>query len=113
VPPRGTNSLLAAGGESGGLCAFDESGRLAWVLPLRSAVCHTALLRRQQAAPLLAAGCKDGRLFLVTTEGKLASWFDTQAPLQELLVADVDADGHEEIIAATTNPARLWTVRAP
>ena len=107
LPGRG---LLAVGCESGCLCALDEAGQLAWNVPLGSAVTHTALVHRRAGLPLVAAGCKSGKLFLVDADGKPAAMFDCQARLQEMIAADLDGDGAEEIVAATADPHRLFVI---
>lgn len=112
VIPRPGGSLVAVGSDSGYLCAFDQTGQKAWGVPLSSAITHTALLRGG-AGPLLAAGCKDGKVFVVDPEGKLIAVFDSGSRLQDLIAADLDGDGLDEIIGVSAGPNRLWAARVP
>ncbi|MEN6644582.1 MAG: PQQ-binding-like beta-propeller repeat protein [Armatimonadia bacterium] len=112
IIPRGTGGLLAVGSDSGYLCAFTQTGDKAWGVPLSSAITHTALLKRGPDT-LLAAGCKDGQVSLITPDGKLAGTFATSGRLQDLTVADLDADGTQELLIVTASPNRLYVISAP
>jgi outer membrane protein assembly factor BamB len=112
IIPRAGGGLVAVGSDSGYLCAFDQAGQKAWGVALSSAISHTVLLRHGEA-PLLAAGCKDGKVFVVTPEGKLIALYDSGARLQDLIAADLDGDDHDEIVGASAGPNRLWTAHIP
>ena len=109
VVPRGGGDVLAVGSDSGYLCAFDQQGDKAWGVALSSAIPFTALVRRGDEV-LLAAGCKDGRVFLVTPDGVIARVFDAGARLEAMTVADVDGDGADEIALVTSDPDTLRVV---
>lgn len=109
VVPRAGGDLVAAGSDSGYLCAFNQAGEQAWGVGLSSAISFTALARRGDEA-LLAAGCKDGKLFVVTPEGELVGMFDAGARLEAMIVADVDADGADEVVLAASGPDRAQVV---
>ena len=110
IVPREKGGILAVGSDSGYLCAFDQAGEKTWGLPLSSAISHTALVRRGDRAPLLAAGCKDGTVFLVTPEGRLVGHLDCGARLEDMIAADTEDDGVKEVIVATSDPHRLYVV---
>jgi len=109
IVPRGEGQLVAVGSDSGYLCAFDQSGEKAWGVALSSAIPFTAMLSGH-TEPLLAAGCKDGRVFILKADGEIAAVFDAQARLEAMAVADVDGDGVAEILLATSGPERLHVV---
>ncbi|MBM4047435.1 MAG: PQQ-like beta-propeller repeat protein, partial [Planctomycetes bacterium] len=130
--PQHASDLLAVGSDSGYLAAFDEKGEKAWGLPLSSAIVKTGLLRSPQLVggeprtssglqrtgrdsdpPLVVAGCRDGKLFVVSADGKLAALFDCQGRLRDLLCADVDGDGYRKVIVVTSGPNCLWVLNAP
>jgi outer membrane protein assembly factor BamB len=113
IVPRPAGGLVAVGADSGYLCAFDQAGAKAWGLPLTSAITHTLLVRRAATAPLLAAGCKDGKVFLVTSEGKAVGCFDGGGRLQDLSVADLDGDQRDEVIGVSAGPNRIWAFAVP
>jgi hypothetical protein len=96
---------VAVGSDSGYLCAFDQAGEKIWGLPLSSAITHTALARGQ-----LVAGCKDGQVFVVTPGGELVGHHDLGARLRDMIVADVDGDGNDDIVAITSGPDRLVVI---
>jgi outer membrane protein assembly factor BamB len=118
ILPGRKENLLAVGSDSGYLCAFNEEGKKAWGLPLSSAIFKTGLVQHAVSPPLpfgsgpqvrrLAAACKDGKVFLVSTDGRLISYFDCKARSQDMITADLDGDGTDEIIVATSGPNRLW-----
>ncbi|NLF17345.1 MAG: PQQ-binding-like beta-propeller repeat protein, partial [Lentisphaerae bacterium] len=114
VLPRPGGAVLAVGSDSGTLCAFDESGALAWRLPLSSAITHTALLRRGDGV-LLAAGCKDGRVFLVTPSGEMAGQAARPGRLQDLAVVRNAADGtrSDAVVVVSADPNEVWMLAAP
>ncbi len=105
--------VVAVGSDSGYLCAFDQAGEKAWGMPLSSAITHTALVRDEGATPVLAAGCKDGQVFIVTPDGRLIGHHDLGARLRDMVVADVDGDGHDDIVAVTCEPNRLVVISLP
>lgn len=107
VVPSAPGALLAVGSDSGYLCAFDQAGGKAWGVPLSSAISHTLILQRDDTSALLAAGCKDGRVFLVTPAGELAAVADCGGRLEDMVAADVDGDGTEELVAVASEPDRL------
>ncbi len=111
VVPHAGGDVLAVGSDSGYLCAFDQQGDKAWGVALSSAISFTALARRGDDV-VLAAGCKDGRVFLVTADGAIARIFDAGARLEAMTVADVDADGADEIALVTSGPDTLCVVEA-
>ncbi|MGD9495807.1 MAG: hypothetical protein AB7Y46_05825 [Armatimonadota bacterium] len=112
VVPRPGGDVLAVGSDSGYLCAFDQAGEKAWGVGLSSAITFTALVRRADGV-LLAAGCKDGRTFLLTPEGRPTGLFDAGARLEAMAVADLDADGSDELVVATSGPERVHVVALP
>ena len=91
---------------------FTGTGEKAWGVPLSSAILRTALLLRSGATPRLAAGCKDGKVFLLDAHGRRVAYFDCEAQLQDLIVADCDGDGVSEIVVVTANPHRLYAIVA-
>lgn len=107
VPDRG---LVAVAGDSGCLAGVDETGRLAWNLALGNPVVHAALVRRRSGPPRLAAGCANGRVFLVDVDGKPLALFEGRAGLRAMVAADLDGDGIDEIVVATAAPDRLSVV---
>ncbi len=107
IVPAESGGLLVVGSDSGYLCAFDQAGEKAWGLPVSSAISHTALVRRGEAEPWLAAGCRDGKVFLATPEGRLVGLLDCGGRLEDAITADLDADGVDEIVVATSAPHRL------
>lgn len=109
VVPRTEGGLVAAGSDSGYLCAFDQAGEKAWGVGLSSAIRFTALARRGEEA-LLVAGCRDGKLFAVTPNGDLVGMFDAGGRLEAMIVADVDADGVDEAVVGTSEPNRVQIV---
>ncbi len=111
VVPRAGGDVLAVGSDSGYLCAFDRQGEQAWGIALSSAISFTALARRGDEV-LLVAGCKDGRVFLVTPDGAIARMFEAGARLEAMTVADVEADGADEIALVTSGPDTLCVVEA-
>ena len=113
VLPRPGGSLLVVGSDSGYLCAFNQAGDKVWGVPLSSAITHTTLVRRGAGSVLLAAGCKDGKVFLVDPAGSLVASYDCGARLQDLLATDLGGDGRDELVGASTGPDRLWTVAVP
>ena len=110
VMPAGPRGLIVVGSDSGYLCAFDQPGGRAWGTPLTSAITHTRLVRRGQQV-LLAAGCKDGNVFLVASDGNLVGHCDAGGRLEDMIVADVDGDARSEIVAVLSGPDRLCVVR--
>jgi len=110
IVPRQEGGVVAVGCDSGYLCAFDQAGEKAWGMPLSSAISHTVLVRRGGQAPWLAAGCKDGKVFLITPDGELGRMFDCGARLEDMIAADVDGDGAEEIVLVTSGPDRLYVL---
>jgi hypothetical protein len=111
IVPREGADVLAVGSDSGYLAAFDQSGEITWGVGLSSAIPFTAMLDGHDQ-PLLAAGCKDGRLFFMTADGEIASTADLGGRLEAMVVADVDSDGGDEVMAATSGPNRLLVVEA-
>lgn len=110
VLPCQGGDLLAVGSDSGTLCAFTQTGEKAWGVPLSSAITQTALVTRGGGATLLAAGCKDGHIFLVTPEGKLAASFTAPGRLQGFAVTELDGDGVTDIAVLTAGPDRLYVL---
>ena len=110
VLPGDTRGLLAVCSESGYLCAFNDTGDKAWGIPLSSGISSSALVRRAGSPPLLAAGCKDGRAFLLTRDGELRACFESEGQLQDMIVTDLDEDGSDELVIATADPNRLRVV---
>jgi len=113
IIPREGGGLVAVGSDSGYLCAFDQAGEKAWGMPLSSAITHTGLARGAGGAPVLVAGCKDGQVFVVAPDGRLAGHHDLGARLQAMVIADVNGDGRDEIVAATSGPGRVAALRLP
>ncbi|MFP3903065.1 MAG: hypothetical protein ACLFWB_02365 [Armatimonadota bacterium] len=109
IVPRGDHSIVAVGSDSGYLCAFDVDGEKVWGTPVSSAILHTALVQSPDGV-LLAAGCKDGKIFVCTPEGELAGWFDAGGQLQGMSIGDVDGDGADEIITATASPDQITVI---
>ncbi len=101
--------LLVAGGDSGYLCAFDQAGEKVWGVGLSGPVTATALVR--SAEPVIAVGCKDGHVFLVSPAGKLLARVDCGRRLGPLTVADLDGDGRDEIVVSTVGPDTLMIIR--
>ncbi len=110
VVPRANDSVIAVGSDSGYLCAFDQAGEMAWGVGLSSAIPFTAMMAGGDG-PLLAAGCRDGRVFFVTLDGQIASTADLGGVLEAMVVADVDGDGADEVVAATSGPDRVLVVK--
>jgi len=110
IVPREGGDAVAVGSDSGYLCAFNEAGEKVFGTPLSSAIIDTMLLQRAGAAPLLVAGCKDGRIFVMDCNGAPTRVFETKARLQSITSADLNADGTEEIIAVTSGPNKAWAV---
>ena len=107
--PNEKEDLLVVGSDSGYLAAFSDAGEKAWGLPVSSAILRTdVVLRGAGAAPWVAAGCKDGKVFLVDTAGGLRATFDCAGRLADLLCADLDGDGKSEVVAAAANG--LWVL---
>ncbi len=104
---------VAVGSDSGYLCAFDQAGEKIWGLPLSSAITHTALVQGPGATPALVAGCKDGQVFLVSPTGALLGHHDLGARLVDMIVADVDGDGRDDIVAVTSGPSALTVITVP
>lgn len=113
ILPRAEGAVVAVGSDSGYLCAFDEAGEKVWGVALSSAIPFTALVERPGDDPLLAAGCRDGRLFLVTPAGEIAAMFEAGGRLEAVALADVSGDGVAEVIAATSSPHRVQVVAVP
>jgi hypothetical protein len=109
IVPREGADVLAVGSDSGYLAAFEQSGEMAWGVGLSSAIPFTAMLSGHEL-PLLAAGCRDGRVFFVTVDGEIAASADFGGRLEAMVVADVDADGAQEVVAATSGPDRVQIV---
>ncbi|MBD3293720.1 MAG: PQQ-binding-like beta-propeller repeat protein, partial [Armatimonadia bacterium] len=109
--PREEGGVLAVGSDSGYLVAFDQSGEIAWGVGLSSAIPFTAMVSGHEQ-PLLAAGCRDGRVSFVTADGQITSTADLGGRLEAMVVADVDADGADEVVAATSGPDRVLVVEA-
>jgi len=82
-------------------------------LPLSSGVLRTALVKGAGRATYLAAGCKDGQVFLVTADGKPAGHCDCQGRLEDLTVADLNGDGKEKIAAVCSEPSRVHVIAVP
>lgn len=110
VVPREGGDVLAVGSDSGYLCAFEQSGEVAWGVGLSSAIPFTAMLAGHDR-PLLAAGCRDGRVFFVAPDGEIASVADAGGRLEAMVIADVDGDGADEVVAATSGPDRVIVVK--
>jgi len=110
VVPREGGDVLAVGSDSGYLCAFDRSGEVAWGVGLAGAIPFTAMLTGHDR-PLLAAGCRDGRVFFVTPDGEIASVANAGGRLEAMVIADVDGDGADEVVAATSGPDRVVVVK--
>jgi len=96
--------LLAVASDSGYLCAFNQAGEKAWGLPLSSAITHLELVK---GGALLAAGCRDGKVFITTPVGELVAWFDAGGRLQDM------AAGGDELVIASAGPDRVLRVRVP
>jgi len=56
------------------------------------------------------SGCKDGKVFLATPDGKLRAHFDCRGQLQDMVAADLDADGWDELVVVAANPHRVYVV---
>ncbi len=110
IVPREGGDAVAVGSDSGYLCSFNEAGEKVFGAPLSSAIVDTLLVERAGTTPLLAAGCKDGRIFVMDCNGTLTGVCDTGARLQAITTADLNADGTEEIIAVTSGPDKMWAV---
>lgn len=110
VMPAGQSGVVAVGSDSGYLCAFDQAGEKAWGTALSSAITHTGLVRRAGQA-LLAAGCRDGNVFLVAPDGQLMGRHGAGDRLEDMVVGDLDGDGNDEVVLATSGPGRLWAIR--
>lgn len=104
--------LIVVGSDSGYLCAFGQTGEKAWGLPVSSAIVKTDLVRRG-GETAIAVACKDGKVFVVSPEGKLLSLFDAGARAEDMVVADLDGDGRDDLLLVTSEPHRLWVVVAP
>lgn len=104
IVPAESGGLVVVGSDSGYLCAFGQAGEKAWGMPVSSAISHTALVRRGEAEPWSAAGCRDGKVFLVTPEGRLVRLVDCGGRLEAAVTADLNADGTDEIAVATSAP---------
>ncbi len=104
--------LVAAGSESGYLAAFTEAGEKAWGIALSSAIADTALVATADG-PMLAAICKDGKIFLCTMAGEVHAYYDAGARLHNLAVADLDGDGADELLITTAGPDALIALRLP
>lgn len=101
--------LVVVGSDSGYLCAFNQKGEKAWGLPVSSAVVQTELVHRGGEA-VVAAACKDGKVFIVSPDGKLLGLFETVARTEDMGVADLNGDGRDELLLITSDPHRLWAV---
>ncbi len=109
VAPRDGADVLAVGSDSGYLAAFEQSGEMAWGVGLSSAIPFTGMLAGHER-PLLAAGCRDGRVFFVTTDGEIVSTVDLNGRLEAMTVADVDGDGADEVVVATSEPDHVQVI---
>ena len=64
---------------------------------------------------LLAAGCKDGRVFLVTPSGEMAGQAARPGRLQDLAVVRNAADGtrSDAVVVVSADPNEVWMLAAP
>ena len=76
--------IAVAASDSGYLSAFRENGDKAWGLPLSSAILRVAAVRLEHEPAVLAA-CKDGKLFIVDAQGKLAAFFDCREQIVDAI----------------------------
>ncbi len=51
-----------------------------------------------------------GAVLVLTLDGALGAWFDAEAALQDMTVADLNNDGDDEIVVATAGPDRVVVV---
>ena len=110
VLPGEKADLIAVGCDSAYLCAFDEAGTKAWGLSLTGGVRWTAIVRRPDGKRVLAAGCKDSSIYLISPAGKRLARFQCEGRLRDMIAVDLDADGTDEIVAVAANPHRIYVV---
>lgn len=113
VVPSAAGELLAVGADSGYLCAFNRAGDKAWGRPLSSGILRTALVSVGGRPRYLAAGCKDGQVFLTALDGAPTGQYHCGGRLEDLTVTDLDGDGRQEVIAVASDPARLLVLAVP
>ncbi|MBU0609052.1 MAG: PQQ-binding-like beta-propeller repeat protein, partial [Armatimonadetes bacterium] len=101
---------VIVGSDSGALCAFDQQGEKAWGLPVSSAIVQTAPVRRAGGDTAVAVACKDGKVFIVSPEGKLLALFETPGRTEDLVVDSTAGAGPDRLLLITSGPNRLWSV---
>jgi len=101
---------LVVGSDSGALCAFDQQGQRVWGLPASSAVVQTVLVRRAAGDTVLAAACKDGKVFVVSAEGQLLALWEGPGRLVDMIADGSAGDGHDRLLLITSDPNRVWRV---
>ena len=92
--------MAVVASDSGYLSAFRESGEKVWGLPLSSAVLKVAQIRVGQEPRVLAA-CKDGKVFVVDAQGKLAAFFDCREQLVDAIAVGPGSD--QSVVITSTS----------
>ena len=99
LPAQG---LAVAASDSGYLSAFRENGEKAWGLPLSSAITRVVSIELE-AEPHIVATCKDGKVFVLSAEGKLSRFFDCGEQLVDVTPL---GDGSPDLAVITR--ASVW-----
>ena len=102
--------VVVAGSDSGTLCAFNQAGEKAWGLPVSSAIVTTALVRRATGEAAVAVACKDGKVFIVSAQGRLLSLLDAPGRTEDMIVDAAPGAGRDRLLLITSNPNRVWMV---
>ena len=110
VLPSTSAGVVVVGSDSGYLCAFDQAGDKAWGLPLSSGILATARLEERGQAVGVAAGCRDGKVYVVSCTGELIGVTDCGQRLEAMAAVDVFGDGRFGVVVATSEPAALHVV---